>query len=61
MCGIEIDRPARPLVEGALGYGLILNATAGTVIRIIPPLVITPAEIDEGCDVIDRLLAEAAA
>jgi 4-aminobutyrate aminotransferase-like enzyme len=31
------------------------------VYRIIPPLVITPAEIDEGCDVIDRMLAEAAA
>ena len=61
MCGIELDRPARPLVERALGYGLILNATAGTVIRIIPPLVITPAEIDEGCAVIDRVLAEAAA
>jgi acetylornithine/N-succinyldiaminopimelate aminotransferase len=61
MCGIELDQPARPLVERALGYGLILNATAGTVIRIIPPLVITPAEIDEGCAVIDRVLAEAAA
>jgi acetylornithine/N-succinyldiaminopimelate aminotransferase len=60
MCGIELDRPARPLVERALDYGLILNATAGTVIRIIPPLVITPEEIDEGCSVIDRVLAEAA-
>jgi len=61
MCGIELDRPARPLVERALGYGLIVNATAGTVIRIIPPLVITPAEIDEGCDIVDQVLAEAAA
>jgi acetylornithine/N-succinyldiaminopimelate aminotransferase len=61
MCGIELDRPARPLVERALDLGLILNATAGTVIRIIPPLVITAAEIDEGCAVIDRVLAEAAA
>jgi len=61
MCGIELDRPARPLVERALDLGLILNATAGTVIRIIPPLVITPAEIDEGCAVIDRVLAEAVA
>jgi predicted acetylornithine/succinylornithine family transaminase len=61
MCGIEIDRPARPLVERALSYGLILNATAGTVIRIIPPLVITQAEIDEGSAVVDRVLAEAAA
>jgi predicted acetylornithine/succinylornithine family transaminase len=61
MRGIELDRPAKPLVERALGYGLIINATAGTVIRIIPPLVIEPAEIDEGCAVIDRVLAEAAA
>jgi len=60
MRGIELTQPAKPFVERALGYGLVINATAGTVIRIIPPLVITLEEIDEGCAIIDRVLAEAA-
>jgi acetylornithine/N-succinyldiaminopimelate aminotransferase len=59
--GIEIDRPARPLVERALGHGLVINATAGNVIRIVPPLVISGAEIDEGTAILDRVLTEAAA
>jgi acetylornithine/N-succinyldiaminopimelate aminotransferase len=58
MRGIEIDKPARPLVERALGYGLVLNATAGNVIRIIPPLVIDTSEIDEGMAILDRVLRE---
>jgi predicted acetylornithine/succinylornithine family transaminase len=60
MRGIELTQPAKPFVERALGYGLVINTTAGTVIRIIPPLVITLTEIDEGCAIIDRVLAEAA-
>ncbi len=57
--GIELDRPTRPLVENALERGLIANATAGNVIRIIPPLVIQTAEIDEGIDILDRVIGEA--
>ncbi len=61
MRGIELDRPTRPLVERALERGLVANSTAGNVIRIIPPLVITNAEIDEGLDIIDRVIGEASA
>jgi acetylornithine/N-succinyldiaminopimelate aminotransferase len=57
--GIELDRPTRPLVEKALERGLVANATAGNVIRIIPPLVIQTAEIDEGIDILDRVIGEA--
>jgi predicted acetylornithine/succinylornithine family transaminase len=57
--GIELDRPTRPLVEKALERGLIANATAGNVIRIIPPLVIETAEIDEGIDILDHVIGEA--
>lgn len=59
--GIELDRPTRPLVEKALERGLVANATAGNVIRIIPPLVIQTEEIDEGIDILDRVIGEASA
>lgn len=59
MRGIEMDQPTRPLVERALERGLVTNATAGNVIRIIPPLVIDAAEIDEGIAILDAVIGEA--
>jgi predicted acetylornithine/succinylornithine family transaminase len=58
MWGIVLDRPARPLVEAALERGLVVNATAGNVVRLLPPLIITKAELDEGIDSIEKLLEE---
>jgi acetylornithine/N-succinyldiaminopimelate aminotransferase len=56
MCALELGKPARPVVEAALDRGVILNATAGNVIRFLPPLTITVAEIDEGIDVLEKVL-----
>jgi predicted acetylornithine/succinylornithine family transaminase len=57
--GIELDRPAAPVVEAALKLGLIVNRTADTVIRLLPPFIITPAEIDEGLALLDQAVASA--
>ena len=43
-----MDRPAAPVVEAALERGLLVNRTAETVVRLLPPYVITSKEIDEG-------------
>jgi predicted acetylornithine/succinylornithine family transaminase len=48
MQALVLKRPARPIVEAALERGVIVNATAGTVVRFLPPLTITAEEIDEG-------------
>ena len=53
MVGMEMEAPARPIVERALQNGLIINATAGTVLRFLPPLNITGAEIDEGLAILE--------
>lgn len=46
--GIELDRPAGGVVGRAREAGLlILTAGAGNVIRLVPPLVLSPAEADE--------------
>lgn len=58
MFGMELNRPARPVAAAALDAGVILNATAGNVIRLLPPLVISTDEIDEGMAVLANALAE---
>lgn len=45
------------LVSEALGRGLILNATGPKTIRMVPPLIIGRAEVDEAVATIDRLLS----
>jgi acetylornithine/N-succinyldiaminopimelate aminotransferase len=44
MIGIELDRPCGELVRQALDDGLLINVTAGSVVRLLPPLVINAEE-----------------
>lgn len=60
MRGIEIDRPASTVVDAARPLGLLINATAGTVVRLLPPLTVTEAEIDEAMGILERALAAVA-
>jgi acetylornithine aminotransferase len=46
MIGIELDRPCGELVSQALGAGLLINVTAGNVIRLLPPLIMNNEEAD---------------
>lgn len=55
MTGIELDRDCGELVGLCRDRGLLINVTAGKVIRLVPPLVISESEIDQ----LVRLLAEA--
>src|SRR5205085_1034226 len=47
MWGIDLSRDAAPIVPAALAERVIVNRTAETVIRLLPPLTITEAEVDE--------------
>jgi acetylornithine/N-succinyldiaminopimelate aminotransferase len=57
--GIELDRPGRPLVAAALERGLVINCTAETVIRLLPPLTLSAAEADEGLAILADVLRAA--
>jgi acetylornithine/N-succinyldiaminopimelate aminotransferase len=57
--GIELDRPGRPFVSAALERGLVVNCTAETVIRLLPPLTLTAAEADEGLEILEGVLRTA--
>jgi acetylornithine aminotransferase len=47
MCGVELDRPCGELVKQALAAGLLINVTQDTVVRLLPPLILSSAEADQ--------------
>ena len=53
MIGIDLDRPCGVLVQRCLDAGLVLNVTADTVIRLLPPLIFTPEHVDH---LVERLV-----
>ncbi|OGW60613.1 MAG: acetylornithine aminotransferase [Nitrospirae bacterium RBG_16_64_22] len=59
MIGIELNRDAKPVVDEALSRGLIANAAAGNVVRLLPPLIVTEAEADEAIEILDAALLRA--
>jgi len=58
LIGVELGVPAMPLIERALANGLLLNRTTDRVLRLVPPLIITPDEIDEGIRILEGLLKD---
>ena len=59
MRGLELTIPASNVVDAARPLGLLANATAKTVLRLLPPLTVTESEIDEAIGVIDTAMASA--
>ena len=57
MVGIELREPCGHLVQAALEQGLLINVTADNVIRLLPPLVIQAAEVDQVIDTLAALIA----
>jgi len=58
MLGIELDRPCGALLQRAADAGLLISVTADTVIRLLPPLIMTPAEGDEVVRILAPLVRE---
>ena len=62
MLGIDLAKPCGDLVKRAADKGLLISVTADSVIRLVPPLIMTQAETDEVvailCPLIKQLLAE---
>jgi predicted acetylornithine/succinylornithine family transaminase len=58
--GIELDRPAAPVVDAALTLGLLVNRTAETVVRLLPPFIISSSEISEGVALLEQAIGSVA-
>lgn len=56
MIGIELDRPANDMRVLGLENQVLFNITAETVVRLLPPLIISEDEIDELVNRITRTI-----
>lgn len=54
--GLDLNVPSRPIVEECLRRGLVVNSTANSVIRIMPPLTISLEKAAEGMDILESVL-----
>ena len=56
MQGLAIDGPAGPVVSRARDLGLLVVSAGPDVVRLVPPLVVTEQEIDEGLALLEQAL-----
>lgn len=56
MRGLEIEGDASAVVTAALERGVLINRTAGNVIRLLPPYIVTLQQIDHAISVLDDVL-----
>ena len=55
--GLELEMEGAKIVEACMAEGLLLNCTAYKVLRFVPPLTITPKEIERGLSILENILA----
>jgi acetylornithine/succinyldiaminopimelate/putrescine aminotransferase len=56
MLGMELHVPGKQLVLDAIGEGLLINCTHDTVLRFLPPYIVTEKEVDQSLKVLAKLL-----
>ena len=57
MQGLELQgRPVSDVIRKALEKGLLIISAGSNVIRLVPPLIITRAQVDEMIDILDACL-----
>ena len=61
MIGVELSIDGAAVVQACLDRNLLVNATQGRVIRLLPAMTITEAEVEEGCDILAEAIREVAA
>lgn len=55
MIGVQLDMPGKQIVNEALADGLLINCTHDTVLRFLPPYIITEREIDLAVSKLSRI------
>jgi len=57
MVGIDCDKSVAPIVTQLLEKGLLVLSAGDTVVRLLPPLIVTEEEIDEAIQLLKVVLA----
>lgn len=58
MIGIELTKPCQPLYTQALKQGLIINVTADSVVRLLPPMIMTDTEAQRVVSILAPLIRD---
>ncbi len=61
MIGVELSIDGAAVVQACLDRNLLVNATQGRVIRLLPAMTVTTAEAEEGCEKLAEAIREVAA
>ncbi|MFP4063024.1 MAG: aspartate aminotransferase family protein [Halochromatium sp.] len=56
MIGLELDRPCAELVARALEQGFLINVTAGSVVRLLPPLILDDEQATQIVEAVSELI-----
>src|SRR5207248_8040962 len=54
MIGVELTMPGKQIVLDAMAEGLLLNCTHDTVLRFLPPYIVTEKEVDQALKIIGK-------
>jgi predicted acetylornithine/succinylornithine family transaminase len=60
LIGVELSRPAGPVVDACREAGLLILSAGDRVVRLAPPLIVGEADCDRALEIIDRALGRAA-
>ncbi len=55
---LELTVPAKPIVDRCLQRGLLILTAGDEILRLVPPLIIGEAEVDEALTILDQVLKE---
>jgi acetylornithine/N-succinyldiaminopimelate aminotransferase len=58
MIGVQLNSPCTEIVNKCLEKGLRINCTNETVIRFMPPMIVTKEQIDKAIDILDSVMTE---
>lgn len=56
MLGLETDTECKEIVLKAVENGLVINCTAGKVLRFLPPLIVEKDHVDMAIDILRKIL-----
>lgn len=55
LIGMELTREGGPIVTACLEKGVLINCTAGNVLRFLPPLTVQQKDIDKLTDILHKI------
>jgi acetylornithine/succinyldiaminopimelate/putrescine aminotransferase len=58
MWGLEVEGDAAAVVDAARRRGLLINRTSATVLRLLPPFIVTDEEVSRAIGLLEQALLE---